>query len=259
MINTLKGKLGEADSEISQLAEGIVEKVKEKYGSYDPESLKEILTPILEKILGDEAALGELGDLGNLDFDKALAQNAMARELTADYIRDKNADILESGDVQVVDVNNIFDEMSRSDSEEFPHVAYVLQSNYTEDEEHQLHYLCESEDLIQLTLHEEEDGSLTVSDTQIVEEEDYEAFLQDLCKNGYKTAEDCLDSIEYGKACFPYVLSDYLEEHQEYTGIEYDGEMHTAEELDEIAAEHEAALYPEEAALYLQEAESDAQ
>ena len=134
MINTLKGKLGEADSEISQLAEGIVEKVKEKYGSYDPESLKEILTPILEKILGDEAALGELGDLGNLDFDKALAQNAMARELTADYIRDKNADILESGDVQIVDVNNIFDEMSRSDSEEFPHVAYVLQSNYTEDE-----------------------------------------------------------------------------------------------------------------------------
>ena len=213
MINTLKGKLGEADSEISQLAEGIVEKVKEKYGSYDPESLKEILTPILEKILGDEAALGELGDLGNLDFDKALAQNAMARELTADYIRDKNADILESGDVQIVDVNNIFDEMSRSDSEEFPYVAYVLQSNYTEDEEHQLHYLCESADLIQLTLHEEEDGSLTVSDTQIVEEEDYEAFLQDLCKNGYKTAEDCLDSIEYGKACFPYVLSDYLEEH----------------------------------------------
>ena len=75
MRNTLKEQLGEADSEFSQLAESILEKAKEKYGSDDLESLKEIVTPVLEQLLGDGADLGELEDLGNIDLEKLLAQD----------------------------------------------------------------------------------------------------------------------------------------------------------------------------------------
>ena len=244
MRNTLKEQLGEADSEFSQLAESILEKAKEKYGSDDLESLKEIVTPVLEQLLGDGADLGELEDLGNIDLEKLLAQGEMARELASDYIMEKNADILESGDVQIVDVSNVYEEMGLS--EEFPYLTYVLQYNYTEDEEHQLHYLCGSEDLLLMTIHEEEDGSLTSLDAQVVEEEDDEAFLQDFCENADKTPEECRESIEFAKAYFPYTLAEYLEEHPEYTAAEYNGEMHTAEELKDIATEQIVVLYPPE-------------
>ena len=244
MRNTLKEQLGEADSEFSQLAESILEKAKEKYGSDDLESLKEIVTPVLEQLLGDGADLGELEDLGNIDLEKLLAQGEMARELASDYIMEKNADILESGDVQIVDVSNVYEEMGLS--EEFPYQTYVLQYNYTEDEEHQLHYLCGRGDLLLMTLHEEEDGSLTAQDAQVAEEEDYETFLQAFCENTDKTPEECMESIEFAKAYSPYTLGLYLEEHPEYTALEYNGEMHTAQELEDIATEQLLVMYPPE-------------
>ncbi len=237
MIDTLKEQLGEADSEIAQVAGSILDKAKEEYGSLDLDSLEEILTPVLGQLLGDGS------DLEGLDFENLFAQGDMARELATDYILDKNADILESGDVQIVDVGNIYEEMGRS--EEFPYLTYVLQYNYEEDEEHQLHYLCGSGDLLLMTLQEEEDGSLTALDPRIVEE-DYETFLQDFCENTDDTPEECLESIEFAKAYSPYTLANYLEEHPEYIGLEYDGEMLTAEELEDIAAERLLTLFPPE-------------
>ena len=237
MLDTLKEQLGEADSEIARVAGSILDKAKED-GSYDLDWVKEILTPVLGQFLGDGS------DLGGIDIEKLFAQGDMARDLAKDYILEKNADILESGDVQIVDVGNVYEEMGLS--EEFPYLTYVLQYNYTEDEEHQLHYLCGSGDLLLMTLHEEEDGSFTVLDAQVPEEEDYEEFLQDFCGNLDKTPEDLKESIEFTKGYFPYTLAMYLEEHPEYTGLEYEGEMHTAEELEDIAAERLSAMYPSE-------------
>ena len=244
MLDTLTEQLGEADSEIAQVAGSILEKAKEKYGSYDLDSLKEILTPVLGQLLGDGADLGDLGDLGDIDVEKLFAQGDMARELATNYILDKNADILESGDVQIVDVGNVYEEMGLS--EEYPYLTYVLQYNYTEDEEHQLHYLCGRGDLLLMTLHEEEDGSLTAQDAQVAEEEDYETFLQAFCENTDKTPEECMESIEFAKAYSPYTLGLYLEEHPEYTALEYNGEMHTAQELEDIATEQLLVMYPPE-------------
>ena len=252
VMDALKEQLGKADSKIARMAESLLEKAKEKYGSYDLDSLKEILTPALGRILGDGADLGALGNLGSMD--ELFAQYNMEREMAADFIRGKNADILENGDVQIVDVVNVYEKVGLS--EEFPYLTYVHQNNYTEDEEHQLHYLCGSAGLLLMTIHEEEDGSLTSSDAHVVEE-DEEAFLKDFCGNVDTTPEDCRESIEYAKASFPCTLADYLEEHPEYTGIEYNGEMHTAEELDNIAADQLVVLYSPEA--QSEETEAEAQ
>ena len=244
MIDTLKEQLGEADSEIAQVAGSILDKVKEEYGSYDLDSLKEILTPVLGQLLGDGVDLGDLADLEGIDIEMLLEQGNMATELAAEYMQDRNADLLESGDVQIMDVGNIYEEIGYS--KEFPYLAYVMQYNYTEDEEHQLHYLCGSGDLLLMTVQEEEDGSLTALDAQVVEEGDYESFLQDFCETVDHTPEDCLESIEFAKAYSPYTLAAYLEEHPEYTALECDGEMHTAEELNDIASDRMFALYPYE-------------
>ena len=243
MIDTLMGQLDEADSEIAQVAGS--DKAKEEYGSLDLDSLEEILTPVLGQLLTGGADLGDMGDLEGIDIEKLFAQGDMARELATDYILDKNADTLESGDVQIVDV--IYEEMGLS--QEFPYLTYVQQYNYTEDDEHQLHYLCGSADLLLMTLQEEEDGSLTALDAQVVEE-DYETFLQEFCADD--TPEDCLESIEFSKAYSPYTLAKYLEDHPEYTGLEYDGEMHTAEELNDIASDQLLVLYPPETESELQ-------
>ena len=61
-----------------------------------------------------------------------------------------------------------------------------------------------------------------------------------------RTPEECRDYIEYAKANYPDILAEYLEEHSEYTGAEYNGEMHTAEELKNIAGDQLAALYSPE-------------
>ena len=249
MIDTLMGQLDEADSEIAQVAGSILDKAKEEYGSLDLDSLEEILTPVLGQLLTGGADLGDMGDLEGIDIEKLFAQGDMARELATDYILDKNADTLESGDVQIVDVGNIYEEMGLS--KEFPYLTYVQQYNYTEDDEHQLHYLCGSADLLLMTLQEEEDGSLTALDAQVVEE-DYETFLREFCENTDDTPEDCLESIEFSKAYSPYTLAKYLEDHPEYTGLEYDGEMHTAEELNDIASDQLLAMYPPETELEAQ-------
>lgn len=244
LINTLKEQLSEAGSEANQVVESILEKAKEKYGPAVHDRLKEILMPVLEKLLGEGADLEALEALENADMDKVFAQVGMARELAKDYILEKNADILESGDVQIMDVSNVYEKFGLS--EEFPYLTYVIQYNYTEDENHQLHYLCESADLLLMTLHEEEDGSLTSLDEPVVKEENDEAFLQDFCGNVGGTLEDFQATIDFAKAYFPYTLAKYLEEHPEYTGVEYNGEMHTAEELEDIANEQLVVLYPPE-------------
>ena len=63
MINVLKDQLGESDSEIAQVAEGILEKAKEKYDSGDLDSLKEYLLSVLGQLMGDGADMGGLGDI----------------------------------------------------------------------------------------------------------------------------------------------------------------------------------------------------
>lgn len=92
-----------------------------------------------------------------------------------------------------------------------------------------------------------------------MEEGDVEAFLQDFCANVDATPEECLGDIEYAKACFPNALAEYLEEHPECTGIEYNGEMHTAEELYSIATDQIEAAFSEEAEAGTEETESEEQ
>ena len=58
--------------------------------------------------------------------------------------------------------------------------------------------------------------------------------LEELCSQVGMTADECLESQAENRVFVLYDLETYMEEHPEVKGIEYDGEIRTAEELDAI-------------------------
>ncbi len=208
MVSTLTDQLGKAGSEIAEVA-------------------GDTLGPLLGQLLG------ETDEFGDLDLDQIFEQSQNLDKAAEEFVLEMNADILENGDVQIVDPCYIGgDDIG---SEEFKYLFYGMQYNYTEDDSHQLHPLCWKEDLILLTLHTEEDGSFTVLDAQTPDEQNYEASVEEFCRQVDQSPEDCMDTIEFAKAFFPNALSEYMKEHPEITGIEYEGAVRTAEELEMIS------------------------
>jgi len=55
-----------------------------------------------------------------------------------------------------------------------------------------------------------------------------------MCSETGTSLDECLEDIEFADAMMVYDLETYLENHPEVAGIEYDGEIRTAEELDEL-------------------------
>ena len=244
ILNTLKEKLDEADSEISGVVEGIVGKVKNDDGSYDLDAINQYLSPLLGRLLGDEGESDGF-DFGDIDIDKLFEQSGKLDDTISEYIAEMNGGILESGDVQIIDPTYI--DADDILEEDFEYLTYGMQYNYTEDDEHQLHPLCHKEDLLLLSIHLDEDGNYTIVDAQVPEDGEYDELLEKYCEQREMTPEEALESIEFCKAYFPSSgLSEYMKEHPEITGIEYEGEIRTADELNEIGFNNALAVHPEE-------------
>ena len=232
MLSTLKEQLGVADSEIAGVVEGFLEKVRNDNGSYDMGAIDQFLAPILGQFLGEGGESDDF-DLGDIDFEKLFAQSEKLDNTISEYVLKMNDGILESGDVQIVDPAYI-DADSILD-EDFEYMIYSMQYNYTEDDDHQLHPLCFKEDLMVLNMHLDEDENYTILDVKVPEEDNYDEFVEDYCSRHDMTPEDCQECIDFCKAYFPSSgLSKYMNNHPEITGIEYEGEIRTADELDEI-------------------------
>jgi len=70
--------------------------------------------------------------------------------------------------------------------------------------------------------------------------------LEELCSQVGMTADECLESQAENRVFVLYDLETYMEEHPEVKGIEYDGEIRTAEELDAIWDAKLEELYGDE-------------
>jgi len=64
--------------------------------------------------------------------------------------------------------------------------------------------------------------------------ENYMPSIEAMCSETGTSLDECLEDIEFADAMMVYDLETYLENHPEVAGIEYDGEIRTAEELDEL-------------------------
>lgn len=72
--------------------------------------------------------------------------------------------------------------------------------------------------------------------------------LEEMCSQVGMTPDECLESQAENRVSVLYDLKTYMEEHPEVKGIEYDGEIRTAEELDAIWDAKLEELYGDESA-----------
>ena len=209
----ISGLLGEADDAISGAVDGVV-----------------------SSLSGIGSLLGGLGSLlggdGFDSFEALMGQTAAIRAAGVDYMLELNSSLMEPGDVQILTDGAVSDNSVENG------IAYTLscfiQQNFTEDEDHVLHLLCEKQDVVLLTLEEQEDGSFAVADAAFAEEgDDYEATLEGFLEYVYTdSVQECIEDIGFTVVySLPDTLAKYLDEHPDIAGIELEGTVMTAPEL----------------------------
>ena len=246
MVGTSREQMGQADQEIRQVLDEVAEKAQND--SIDPnvqqDTLEEYAEALLERILGS-ADFEKDDPLPFASLDEYLEVYDGIKNLEDDYIRERNAGSMEAGDVQIVASNSLADE--EIDEDQARRLACVIQNNYRMDEENQLRLVSSSEDVVLFTHQKDQDGNYLVTDAVFAEKGDnYESSIQALNLEMDDPSDELQEDLEASRIMVAYDLKEYLEEHPEVKGIEFEGEIRTAEELDEIMIDRLSKLYEED-------------
>lgn len=246
MVGTSREQMGQADQEIRQVLDEVAEKAQND--SIDPnvqqDTLEEYAEALLERILGS-ADFEKDDPLPFASLDEYLEVYNGIKNLEDDYIKEHNAGSMEAGDVQIVASNSLADE--EIDEDQARRLACVIQNNYRMDEENQLRLVSSSEDVVLFTHQKDQDGNYIVTDAEFAEKgENYESSIQALNLKMDDPSDELQEDLEASRIMVAYDLKEYLEEHPEVKGIEFEGEIRTAEELDEIMIDRLSKLYEED-------------
>ena len=246
MVGTSREQMGQADQEIRQVLDEVAEKAQND--SIDPnvqqDTLEEYAEALLERILGS-ADFEKDDPLPFASLDEYLEVYDGIKNLEDDYIRERNAGSMEAGDVQIVASNSLADE--EIDEDQARRLACVIQNNYRMDEENQLRLVSSSEDVVLFTHQKDQDGNYLVTDAEFAEKgENYDSSIQALNLKMDDPSDELQEDLEASRIMVAYDLKKYLEEHPEVKGIEFEGEIRTAEELDEIMIDRLSKLYEED-------------
>ena len=236
MVGTSREQMGQADQEIRQVLDEVAEKAQD--------TLEEYAEALLERILGS-ADFEKDDPLPFASLDEYLEVYDGIKNLEDDYIREHNAESMEAGDVQIVASNSLADE--EIDEDQARRLACVIQNNYRMDEENQLRLVSSSEDVVLFTHQKDQDGNYLVTDAEFAEKgENYDSSIQALNLKMDDPSDELQEDLEASRIMVAYDLKEYLEEHPEVKGIEFEGEIRTAEELDEIMIDRLSKLYEED-------------
>ena len=226
-------------SEAASAASEAVQAARNEDGSFNPEGLK-----AYGRELYNAYASGESNDSGDMDALFRKVDNT--NEAVKNYILDRNAGLLKPGEIQILTGGNVCSE-EYADLKDFRLVYCAIQYNYKKDENSVLRYVDGRDDVIMFTLKEEDDGNITVTDARVAEKGEKEAVsLEEMCRELDCPYEDALELLEFDRAYDVDDLIDYMKKNPEITGIEYDGKVRTAEELEELKTERLKVLYPED-------------
>ena len=225
MLDTAKEQLGQAGAEVSGVLDAVVDAVKNEAGSLDAETLKEYAGDILSHFTGDNTDWAAM--------DEMIEIYGRVRESEEAFMLEHNSDFLDPGDVQIISNSNIY--MDQFDGDEIRGMACMTQYNYTMDEQNQLHFLCGAQDVVLFRHQNDGEAGYPVTEAVFAEDgENYMPSIEAMCSETGESLDECLEDIEFADAMMVYDLETYLENHPEVAGIEYDGEIRTAEELDEL-------------------------
>ena len=232
IVEAARDQMDLVNRQFSRVIEEIVEKSESGSVDFDEESLQKFAGVLLGRFIGGE----EDGDADEFEFDSldALIQAASdIRETEKEYIKEHNSGLMENGDVQIV-AADIYHE-DDYEQEEIRLLCNMIQNNYRMDEENQLRFVDSAEDVVLFTHENNPEGKYPVKDAVFAEKGDnYLSSVEALFNETGESADTLEQDLELSRILVIYDLKEYLEKHPEVKGIEYEGEIRTAEELDDI-------------------------
>ena len=241
MVDAVKEQLDQADSEIGTALSQIYDMAQKEAGTFSPAALEEFADNLLSRFMG-----------GGEDFDfsalEALFEiNDSMRAAEEQYIKDRNAETMDPADVQIVSNSPIYTVEYEPEDTELTNMATMIQGNYRLNDENQLLFVSGAEDIVLFRHQKDEEGNYPVAEATFAEAgETYTASIEKMCEEVGITPDECFESIAAAEAGVAYDLAEYLENNPDITGIEYQGEIRTANELKDIFYDEIAALYPPE-------------
>ena len=244
VLESVGSQLQDAGDSLHQGINSVVEMAAGEDGSIDWGKVESSAEQLIDIFAGG----GMIGEVGGEavepeseeDWEAILAEILLPYEkadaVMFDYIADRNADVLETGDAQVFSKTTGYIDDIEQDVVKV--LADFTQVNFTIDGS-QMNKLSTATDTLLLTLTKGEDGTFTVTDEKQAEAGDeYEASLEALCEEVGIPVDDFYSSSVLGAYNDADALAKYLEEHPEIATAEYQGEQMTAEELRKLADDY---------------------
>ena len=226
ITGTIKEKLGEAGSEIGTVLGEVMEQAKSDPGSLNLDTLKEYGGELLGMLIG--------GGTDDVSLDEIFRIYDNLKETEEEYMAEHNAGLMEQGDVRIFTNTRLHEDEYEQD--EIKVLTCFQQNEYNLNDENQLLFVSSAKDIVLFTHQKDEEGNYPITDAAFAENsEDYMPELEAFCEEvGETPGDDILTTIRIHEAMVVSNLKMYMEEHPEIEGIEYDGEIRTAEELDAI-------------------------
>ncbi len=163
------------------------------------------------------------------EYQDELARNAVIEA----YVLNEYQDTLEAGDVQLVCFGAGIDDYMEDGS--FKYLRVFSLTNFTADGANLMekNYASNAELLV---LAKNAEGTYEITEALQAEEgENYEASIEAMAELYGAELDTVKINLGRKESSEAFALADFLREHPEYEKAEFQGELHTAEELDDIA------------------------
>ena len=240
MLDTAKEQLGQAGGEVAGVINEVAGALEEELGEIDPEMLKEFAVGLLSQFT-------EGGDMDFSGWDEIIAIYDSLQKSEEAFILEHNADLLEQGDVQIVSNNHIYTD--EFDVDPILALSDMVQYNYRMDDKNQLWIVSAAEDVVLFTHKNDAESDYPITETAFSEDGDkYMPSIEAMCGKVGIDVEQCMEDIGFAKVMVIYDLQQYLTEHPEIVGLEYEGEIRNAEQLQALWEQKLDELAPEEEA-----------
>ena len=254
MIGIAQEQLEQADSEIGSVLNELGSLAEKEGAGISSDVIMQYAEGLLGGFMGSGEGSGdEAAEEDDFDWDNLGAYLEISSSYNAEeekYYTEYNADKMDPADVQIISSFPLGQSDYDLDSTEITILAIMQQNNFRLNDENQLLFVSGAEDIILFEHEKDEDGNFVVVGTTFAEDgENYTASIEKMIEGLDTTMDQCFDDIAFAEAAVAYDLEMYMNEHPEITGIEYQGEIRTAEELDQIFDDAVSALYPMEEAV----------
>lgn len=123
----------------------------------------------------------------------------------------------------------------------------MIQGNYKQNDENELLLVSETEDVVLFRHERDEEGNYPVVEATFAKNDDtYMNTVEKMCGEVGITLDEGLEYIEISEVMYAYDLEEYLNNHPDIKGIEYQGKIMNADELEESWSAGFEAVYADE-------------